>query len=331
MATTPQPGSPTDPARRKHVYDVDFQSLDHPFIRDIAATFCAKAERRMGHKNQVATMTKIPHMRNRATHVGEVTAHAIKLADHLGLDAWLAQAIARGHDLGHVPFGHQGEHYLKNKMGKGFNHEVMGVVICQHVERGETGLNLTHATLDGMWRHSGKSLSPNMSQEALIVRYADKFAYLFSDYNDFKRLNWHCAKELDERVSWFGYNQRDRTFRAMVCLCEESHAAGHVVFEASEAAVKFNHLRTLMYHEYVKVVEQDVARFLDPIWRFLEGAGLNPALGIALLTDDEVIEMSTQGMLNWSHFRDTGLREILDKMGPEAFNRVDMLSLDLDW
>lgn len=331
LKTVAKPGSPDNPARRRHIYKVDFQALDDPWVRDSSVTLSSKGQRRMAQKNQVASSPNIPHMRNRATHGGEVVGHSIRIADHLGLNPWLAQSIALVHDLGHVPFGHQGEHYLAEKMGKQFTHEVMGVVVCQHVERGGTGLNHTYATLDGGWRHSGKNTSPLMTHEAWIVRYADKFAYLFADFNDFERLRWQCARELRDLVAWFGHNQRDRTFRCMVSLCEESKAAGKVVFETSDVAVNFDRLRTLMYHEYVRVVEQDVSRFLDPIWNFIEGMELNPALGVALLTDAEVLDLSKNGMLSWSHFSNTGLCEIVRRLGEEKFNKVDMMSLDLDW
>ncbi len=328
---TESKSGPDNPARRRYQYDVDFQAVDNPWVRDCSVILSSKAQRRMGHKNQVASSPDMPHLRNRATHVGEVVGHSIRVADHLGLNPWLTQAIALGHDLGHVPFGHQGEHWLREKTGTDFTHEVMGVVVSQHVERGGIGTNLTYATLDGMHRHSGKRTSANMTQEAWAVRYNDKVAYLFADYNDFERLGWECSKELRELVSWFGYNQRDRTFRTMMALCEESKAAGKVTFETSEAAVKFDELRTLMYLEYVRVVEQDVGRFLDPIWSFLKKTGVNPALGIALLTDSEVVNLSKQGMLSWVNFRGTGMSEIISRLGPEKFNKIDMLSLDLDW
>jgi len=285
----------------------------------------------MGGKNQVASSPLTPYIRDRATHVAEVMAHATRIAEHLGLNTHLSLSIAAGHDIGHVPFGHQGEHYLAKKMDRSFTHEVMGVVVAQHIERRGEGLNLTHETLDGMYRHSGNNASSDMTPEAWVVRYADKIAYLFADYNDFRRLRWKCSSELDDIMDWFGRNQRDRTFRTMVALCEESSTVGKVSFSASEPARMFDTMRKLMYEEYSYVVEQDVGRILDPIYDFLERSALVPPwIGIALLTDSEVCQLACdRRMLNSKTIMDTGLGEIIETYPTLA--SVDVLDLDLDW
>lgn len=320
-------------SHRRHTYDVDFQAVGNPFVRDSSVILSSKAFRRMGGKNQVASSHHTPHIRNRATHVNEVVAHSIRIAEHLGLNTHLAHAIALGHDIGHVPFGHQGEHYLQKMWNSKFTHEVFGVIVAQHIERKGKGLNLTHATLDGMWRHSGKNTSETMTQEAWVVRYADKIAYLFADYNDFKRLAWQCSSELEETINWFGVSQRDRTFRTMVALCEESTGHGQVHFETSEPARMFNKLRGLMYNEYERVVEQNVARFLDPIYSFIERSRLIPPwLGIALLTDEEVSRLiDDPHMLNSKVLMDTGLGEIIRNTDRDHLFAINGVNLDLNW
>lgn len=320
-------------SHRRHVWEKDFHAMDDPFIRDASVILCSKAGRRMGAKNQVSSASFLPHVRNRMTHVNEVIAHSIRIANHLGLNVHLTNSISAGHDIGHVPFGHQGENYLQGKIGKEFCHERMGVIISQHIERDGHGLNLTHATLDGMYRHSGKNAIVDMTQEAWVVRYADKIAYIFSDYNDFSRMKWKCASELNDLIAWFGHNQRSRVFRTMMALCEESAQKGRVTFEESEAAIAFNQLRSLMYSEYEKVVEQDVSSKLDPIYDLLEKSGQVPAwLGVSLLTDEEVcrINYSTR-MLDWRVLMDTGMGEIIQKFDKEKLFAIDPMNLDLDW
>lgn len=325
--------SKSNKSQRRHQYEFDIQALGNPFIRDSSVLCCSKANRRMGRKNQVASSQHFTHVRDRGTHVDEVVAHAIRLADHLGLNVHLAHAIALGHDIGHVPFGHQGEHYLRERLGKPFTHEVMGVILAQHIERKGNGLNLTWHTLDGMWRHSGNNASPNMTQEAWIVRYADKIAYLFADYNDFNRFGWKCSEELAALMDWFGKNQRERTFRTMMTLCEESALNGKVVFEGCEAAVNFKRLRQLMYAEYSRIVEQDVSRYLDPLWNFFERTQcIPPWLGIALMTDVEVLRISQNSqLLSFRDIKETGLGEILDLIPREKLFSIDSCDLDLDW
>jgi len=321
----------TTSGRRRHTWEDDFHAIGDPFVRDLSVILSSKAWRRMGGKNQVASSPLTPYIRDRATHVAEVMAHATRIAEHLGLNTHLSLSIAAGHDIGHVPFGHQGEHYLAKKMDRSFTHEVMGVVVAQHIERRGEGLNLTHETLDGMYRHSGNNASSDMTPEAWVVRYADKIAYLFADYNDFRRLRWKCSSELDDIMDWFGRNQRDRTFRTMVALCEESSTVGKVSFSASEPARMFDTMRKLMYEEYSYVVEQDVGRILDPIYDFLERSALVPPwIGIALLTDSEVCQLACdRRMLNSKTIMDTGLGEIIETYPTLA--SVDVLDLDLDW
>jgi dGTP triphosphohydrolase len=319
-------------SRRKRTCKFDFQAVGDPFVRDLSVILSSKAYRRMGEKNQVASSPHLPHVRNRATHSAEVMAHSVRLSEHLGLNTNLALAIGAGHDIGHVPFGHQGEHYIQEKAKIPFSHEIMGVIIAQNIERKGVGLNLTFETLEGMYRHSGSNASSVMTQEAWVVRYADKIAFLFADYNDFRRLNWICNSELSEYMNWFGMNQRDRTFRTMVALCEESYTSGFVSFESSEPAKKFKKLRGLMYEEYVKIVEQDVSRFLDPIYDFLDKSKLLPPwLGIALLTDEEVRKLiSDHRMLNSKSIMDTGLGEMIRSFSKDELWNI-AFELNLDW
>lgn len=317
--------------RRRHTWENDFHAIGDPFVRDLSVIMSSKAWRRMGGKNQVASSPLTPYVRDRATHVAEVIAHSVRIAEHLGLNAHLAAAIAAGHDIGHVPFGHQGEHYIAEKTGTRFTHEVMGVVVAQHIERRGEGLNLTHETLDGMYRHSGKNASSHMTPEAWVVRFADKIAYLFADYNDFRRLRWKCPSDLEDAMQWFGANQRGRTFRTIVALCEESKTVGTISFSQTEPARRFEMLRTLMYKEYARVAEQNVGRILDPLYDFLERSRLVPPhIGLALLTDSEVRNLvGSTGMLNSKSIMDTGLGEIIETH-PDL-HRIDVLNLDLDW
>ena len=319
--------------RRRFKYENDLSSVGDPNVRDLSAILSSKAYRRMGGKNQVASLPHTPHIRDRMTHVAEVIAIAGRLAEHLGLNVFLAQAIAAGHDIGHVPFGHQGEDYLRARLNKPFTHEVMGVIVAQHIERCGEGLNCTFETLDGMMRHSGKNESATMTPEASIVRRADKIAYLFADFNDFKRLRWSCAKELNELMRWFGPNQRSRTMRVFVELCAESVTAGRVTFSESVTARNFDHLRNLMYAEYVRVVEQNVARLLDPVYEFLERSKLVPPwLGVALLTDREVCTLTERPhMLNSEEIMRTGLGEIIETTDRGLLDSIDPTNPDLNW
>ncbi|MCW2921390.1 MAG: deoxyguanosinetriphosphate triphosphohydrolase, partial [Thermoleophilia bacterium] len=71
-----------------------------------------KSFRRLMSKTQVYIAPEGDHYRTRLTHTLEVTAIARTVARALRLNEDLVEAIGLGHDLGHPPFGHTGEHVL---------------------------------------------------------------------------------------------------------------------------------------------------------------------------------------------------------------------------
>jgi dGTPase len=140
----------------------------------------------------------------------------------LRLNEDLIEAIAMGHDIGHPPFGHDGERYLAKICKKyglyGFVHSVQGVRFLQRIEKKGRGLNLTLQVLDGILCHDGEhhlsSISPRraktfeilgmeteqkekepssvlipMTLEGCVVRMADVISYIGRDIEDAIRLN----------------------------------------------------------------------------------------------------------------------------------------------
>ncbi len=142
------------------------------FSRDRDRIIFSKAFRRLEHKAQVYSHEKGDHYRNRLTHTIEVTQIARSIARNLGLNEDLTEAISLGHDIGHTPFGHQGEDVLdsimrgKNDLGGvleykisygGFKHNFNGLKTIDVLERkydNEKGLNLTWQVMDGILKHT---------------------------------------------------------------------------------------------------------------------------------------------------------------------------------
>jgi dGTP triphosphohydrolase len=301
----------------------------NPFVRDENAILNSKAFRVMACKTQVTSFTRIDgNLRNRLSHVMEVVACSTRISDILGLNTDLVRSIAYGHDIGHTPLGHQGESWLAKQMGLNFTHEVMGVVIAQFIQRKGRGLNLTFETLEGMLRHSGKNASLFMTQEAWVVRFADKIAYIFADFNDLLRIKMFMPPELVEAVESFGGSQRQRVATIIADLCVESAEEGKVAFEKSETALRFNHLRTLMYGMYPKVTEQNVNSILEPILECLIRMDVgDPFLILSLMTDDEVRHLHHQDMINVKDFSQLGIWEGI----PYIPRGVDMCNPALEW
>lgn len=152
------------------------------YQRDRDRILHSKAFRRLKDKTQVFFSPIGDHYRNRLTHTLEVSQNARTIAKALRLNEDLTEAIALGHDLGHTPFGHAGEHALNEICGRGFRHYEHSIRIVEKLENKGKGLNLSREVLDGILNHqtTGKA----MTLEGRIVRLSDKIAYLHHDIED---------------------------------------------------------------------------------------------------------------------------------------------------
>jgi dGTPase len=200
---------------RQHAIYNRADDIRSDFSRDYNRILHSTAYRRLKHKTQVFFATKNDHICTRIEHVNHVTSVSHTIADHLGLNTELTKAIATGHDLGHAPFGHEGEKILRELMAEAtgirFWHEKNSLWFVDKLEtlRGPDGkehnLNLTYAVRDGIISHCGEvdedSISPrcdyisleeikepNQCQpytwEGCVVKIADKISYLGRDIED---------------------------------------------------------------------------------------------------------------------------------------------------
>jgi len=152
------------------------------FQRDRDRIIHCNAFRRLKHKTQVFLIPKSDHYRTRLTHTLEVSQIARTIARALRLNEDLTEAIALGHDLGHTPFGHDGERMLQKLYPEGdFRHYKQSVRVVDKIERDGRGLNLTYEVRDGILCHTNMDAC---TQEGTVVRFADKIAYLNHDIED---------------------------------------------------------------------------------------------------------------------------------------------------
>jgi dGTPase len=165
------------------------------FARDRDRVIHCKAFRRLKHKTQVFIAPEIDHYRTRLTHTLEVAQIARTVARCLRLNEDLTEAIALAHDLGHTPFGHQGEIALDGAMREidsdlSFNHVEQSLRVVDIVERDGAGLNLCQETRWGIREHSKgrgdlRALAALPSTlESAVVRIADRIAYTSHDIDD---------------------------------------------------------------------------------------------------------------------------------------------------
>lgn len=211
-----------DPGQsRGRLYPEVVSTFRSPFQRDRDRIIHSSAFRRLKHKTQVFVEHEGDYYRTRLTHTIEVAQVARTMAEALGLNTELAEAVALAHDLGHPPFGHTGEdalHALMEPYG-GFDHNAQAIRIVTSLERHYAdfdGLNLTWETLEGIAKHNGPvtaslpaglaefnaaldlELDTYASAEAQVAAIADDIAYNHHDLHDGLRAGLFTETDLLE-------------------------------------------------------------------------------------------------------------------------------------
>ncbi|MEX0428444.1 deoxyguanosinetriphosphate triphosphohydrolase [Nocardioides sp. DS6] len=133
-----------------------------PFERDRARVVHAASSRRLAAKTQVVGPQSDDFVRNRLTHSLEVAQVARDLSRAMGSQPDIAETAALAHDLGHPPFGHNGEAVLADLSERcgGFEGNAQTLRLLTRLEAKTTaydgssaGLNLTRATLDACTKY----------------------------------------------------------------------------------------------------------------------------------------------------------------------------------
>lgn len=183
-----------------------------PYERDRDRIIHCAAFRRLEGKTQVFTTGLNDQYRTRLTHSIEVAQIGRTLARCLNLNEALTEAICLAHDLGHAPFGHNGEHVLDGLMKDfgGFEHNRQALRIVDLIEHPYpdfAGLNLMFETRLGLMKHSSPydhpeqdvNWSAHPTLEGQIADIADRIAYNCHDLEDGLRsrlLNEEQLKDL---------------------------------------------------------------------------------------------------------------------------------------
>jgi len=200
--------------RRRHEEKTSYRQQ---FAIDADRILHSRAYSRYIDKTQVFSLIRNDHISHRIIHVQLVARIARTIGRFLFLNEDLIEAIALGHDIGHPPFGHDGEHYLSDICRRhglhSFQHNIQSVRFLDQLERKGKGWNLTLQVLDGILCHDGEvhmsSLSPlpisdfeeldrkiitkarnyatnilPATMEGCVMRFADTIAYIGRDIED---------------------------------------------------------------------------------------------------------------------------------------------------
>ncbi len=195
------------------------------FDRDRDRILHSKAFRRLKHKTQVFINPEGDHVVTRLTHTLQVTQVGRSLAVALGLNETLTEAICLGHEVGHPPFGHTGEVALSPYVEGEWLHAEQSVRVLSVLEP----LNLSWEVLDGIRAHSWKIDPPPATPEGLLLRFADRIAYLVHDMEDAVRAGVLTRDDLPlESRRVFGEPGREWISTMIHAVIDESLERGEV-------------------------------------------------------------------------------------------------------
>ena len=267
---SPKAALSTSALRRKHESHFD-QEYRQPFSLDADRILHSLAYTRYIDKTQVFYLIKNDHITHRVLHVQLVSKIARTIGRFLGLNEDLIEAIALGHDLGHTPFGHDGERFLSDicqSHGIGhFTHSAQSVQFLEKVELKGKGRNLCLQTLDGILCHDGemhnRKLEPfsektfeihekeisaknknpatrliPMTLEGCVMRMADTISYIGRDMEDAIRLNIIDRQELPcEAVDTLGNTNGTIVYNLVTDIITQSYKKNYICFshKVSEA------------------------------------------------------------------------------------------------
>ena len=289
-----------------------------PFALDRDRIIYSGAFRRYTGKTQVVYFASMldEQLSSRSIHTLSVAQIARTIGRLLQLNPDLIEAIALGHDLGHPPFGHDGEKYLSEvseKYGIGqFHHNIQSLRVVDTISKSGNGLNLTFQVREGLLSHDGEVHNqklipqPNKKEEDLqdfiekkskgkaaflipmtlegcVVRITDTIAYIGQDIEDAIRIGLINRKQLPkECVKILGNNNGQIIETLVKDVVENSYGKNYVCFskhisEALRTLKSFNY-KYIYKSEKLKINHRKIARGFEILFsHFLEDVENNRA------------------------------------------------------
>jgi dGTPase len=271
-----------------------------PFALDRDRIIYSGAFRRYTGKTQVVYFASMldEQLSSRIIHTLSVAQVSRTIGRLLRLNEDLIEAIALGHDLGHPPFGHDGEKYLSKVSQEyglsEFHHNIQSLRIVDTIAKKGIGLNLTFQVREGLLSHDGevhnqklipdpdkdesdlqkyisdkeagkKSAMMPMTMEGCVVRITDTIAYIGQDIEDAIRLGLIQRHQLPkESVSVLG-NDNGQIIESLVKdVVENSYDQNYICFsrDVSDALLllkKFNY-KYIYRSEKLKINHDRIAR-----------------------------------------------------------------------
>lgn len=266
---------------------------DHrlPYKRDVDRIIHSKAYARYIDKTQVVYLIENDHVTHRGLHVQLVSNFARGVAEILRLNLDLVEAISLGHDVGHPPFGHEGEGYLSalavEHGNPPFAHPWQSCRLFTEIEP----LNLGLSVYDGFLCHdggmSGTKLEPRYGKtwedhfndlnkkledpdanimpgtlEGCLVKFCDTVSYLGRDIEDAVSLGILAPEEVPKTI--LGNSNRQMLSVVARSLIQNSYDKNYIAFDqeiydALREIRRFN-FEKIYNHPKLKVESKKIER-----------------------------------------------------------------------
>ena len=221
--------------------EFDDDQFRTPFERDRGRVIHSSSFRKLKHKTQVFIESESDYYRTRLTHSLEVAQITRSLCHLFNLNEDLGETVALAHDLGHPPFGHNGENALNLSMSihGGFNHNDQTLRVITLIEKRHPdfdGLNLSWESLEGIVKHNGPIFK--------------KIPYHVNNYNSFHNLDLMKQPHLESQVAAISdevaYNNHD---------VEDAIRAGLITNNQLNEVVFFNDIIKEIKDTYKQISE----------------------------------------------------------------------------
>ncbi len=199
------------------------------FIRDTDKIIHCPYFNRYADKTQVFSFYKNDDITHRILHVQLVSRIARTIGKALGLNLDLIEAIALGHDIGHTPFGHEGEEFLDELLfshtGRHFSHNIQSVRVLDKI----FPYNITLQTLDGIAAHDGEMELSEYHPKPLesFEEFDRQIEACFADKKNVRKLVpatlEGCVMRISDIIAYLGKDRQD---------AERAHIISNAEFES---------------------------------------------------------------------------------------------------
>ena len=198
------------------------------FIRDTDKIIHCPYFNRYADKTQVFSFYKNDDITHRILHVQLVSRIARTIGKALCLNLDLIEAIALGHDIGHTPFGHEGEEFLDELLfthtGRHFSHNIQSVRVLDKI----FPYNITLQTLNGIAAHDGEMELSEYHPKPLesFEEFDRQIEACFADKRNVRKLVpatlEGCVMRISDIIAYLGKDRQD---------AERAHIISNAEFE----------------------------------------------------------------------------------------------------